>query len=380
MEQRDGPKTLIAGAGIAGLCVANGLLRAGWADRFDIVDPDPRPVGVAVGLSSASLRALQNLGVLGPVLKASAPSMTLHMCARDGSDLVYAERSQPPGQPYPDNVVVERSTLADALTAPLRHVGRTIRSGVGVRAVRQLCGSAEVEFDDGRTAEYDLVVGADGAASRIRRAVTAESPEPLDQLGLRWVMGPVDGLDHGVMYLGSRASKLGLWPLRSGRTYAFLTLPMPQRLTRDREVVLAALSEVLASFSFPGAERVRQEVDREGLHIARFQAFAPAAPWHRGRLVLAGDAAHVMPPHGSSGAAMAIEDADVLTRQLERLPIPDALDAYSARRVDRVRRVVEFSERNCRAENDAAARGIDQAPLLDPGESQEFWEFLRTEP
>lgn len=374
------PCALIVGAGIAGLSVANGLTRTGWPGELSLVDPDPRPVGVAVGLSSTALRALLRLGVLDPVLQASTPSMTLHMCDADGSDLIYVERAQPLGQPYPDNVIVERTALATALKAPLREHGITVRTDSRIVDAKPTAAGVEVVFDDGRSDEYDLVIDASGIGSPLRRLVIADEPVRLEQLGLRWVMGGIEGLDHGTMFLGPRATKLGLWPLRGGRTYAFLTLPRPGQRRASRDAVLAELAEVLDGFTFPGAEQVRAEVPWEDVHIAPFQSLAPEAPWHTGRLVLIGDAAHVMPPHGSSGAAMAIEDADVLAGELRARPVDEALEAYSARRVDRVRRVVEFSTGNCLAENEAVAAGRQRAPLMDAEASRRFWEFIRQEP
>lgn len=371
-------RVLIAGAGIAGLAAANALAgREGW--EIELVDPDPRPVGVAVGLSSCALRALQGVGALAAVLEASAPSMTLHMCLADGTTLVHTERESPEGQPYPDNVLVDRWSLAQALRAPLDEADVHITSGVGVTGIDIDDDGALVSFDNREPRRYDLVVGADGIASRLRGAVMDETPRGLEQLGLRWVTSALDGIDHGIMYLGSGAVKLGLWPLRDGRMYAFVTLPRPGRPREARETILAELQRALEQFTFPGADRLREEVPWQEVHIAPFQTFLPESPWHRGRLVLVGDAAHVMPPHGSSGAAMAIEDAFVLAEELDDATIDTALAGYSQRRIERVRRVVDYSTKNCIAENDAAAAGRP-APPLDPVEAQEFWAFLRTDP
>lgn len=367
-------RALVVGAGIAGLSVANSLARTGRFTTLEVVDPDPRPVGVAVGLSANALRALSELDVLDGVLAASAPSTTLHMAAADGTTLVHVERETPPGGTHPDNVIVDRASLAAALAAPLGPAG--IRSDVGVRDAVPQDSTVTVTFSDGSRDDYDFVVAADGQASRLRPRVWSRTPAGLDQLGLRWLTGPVPGLDHGTMYLGPNATKLGLWPLRGGGTYAFLTIPRPGRPRAAREDVLREMRDALAEYSFAGAGRVADEVPWDQVHIAAFQSMSPEDRWHAGRLVLAGDAAHVMPPHGSSGAAMAIEDAYVLGDEIARAADLDAaLEAYSVRRVDRVRRVVDFSTENCIAENEAALQG--RPPVMDPRASQEFWEFLR---
>jgi len=70
------------------------------------------------------------------------------------------------------------------------------------------------------------------------------------------------------------------------------------------------------------------------------------APWHRGRIVLVGDAAHGATPHCGQGAAQAIEDGIVLAEELAKdVAVPDALEAFTARRYERCRAIVEGSER-----------------------------------
>lgn len=69
------------------------------------------------------------------------------------------------------------------------------------------------------------------------------------------------------------------------------------------------------------------------------------APWHRGRIVLVGDAAHGATPHCGQGAAQAIEDGIVLAEELAGdVSIGAALEAFSARRYERCRAIVEGSE------------------------------------
>lgn len=371
-------RVLIAGAGIGGLATANALARLEGYD-IEIVDPDPRPEGVAVGLSSCALRGIDAIGILAPVLAASAPSMKLHMCTADGTTLVHVDRETPEGQAFPDNVIIDRLSLAQALTSSLAQYGIAIDSGVAVTGATVDDDGVLVAFDRRPSQRYHLVVGADGIGSRLRSLVIDEIPRDLEQLGLRWVMNEIPEIDHGIMFMAPHAVKIGIWPLAGGTAYAFLTLPRPGKPRASREEVLAELRRALEVFTFPGSDQLRAEVPWDDVHIAAFQALSPEAPWNRGRLVLVGDAVHAMPPHGSSGAAMAIEDALVLSDELSRSPIDEALAAYGHRREARVRRVVEYSTGNCLAEN-AAANEPTSAPPMDGEEAQRFWEFLRTEP
>jgi 2-polyprenyl-6-methoxyphenol hydroxylase-like FAD-dependent oxidoreductase len=76
-----------------------------------------------------------------------------------------------------------------------------------------------------------------------------------------------------------------------------------------------------------------------------FESHLLPPPWNRGRVVLIGDAAHTCPPTIAQGAAMALEDAAVLADVLLAADDLDqaAFDAFTARRFDRVKTVVEES-------------------------------------
>ena len=74
-------------------------------------------------------------------------------------------------------------------------------------------------------------------------------------------------------------------------------------------------------------------------------------PWHRGRVVLIGDAVHATTPHLASGACIGIEDALVMAEELGRAPsVSDGLATFEARRWERCRMVVENSGRLCEIE------------------------------
>ena len=112
----------------------------------------------------------------------------------------------------------------------------------------------------------------------------------------------------------------------------------------------------MAPFSAP---EIREAVD--AMDETRHISFRPIdhvllpTPWHRGRVVLLGDAAHALTPQLTSGGGMAIEDAVVLCEELAaRATVDEALDAYGERRGERVRQIYEHSLAICRAEQDPA--------------------------
>ena len=101
------------------------------------------------------------------------------------------------------------------------------------------------------------------------------------------------------------------------------------------------------------------------------------APWHQGRVVLLGDAAHALTPQLTSGGGMAIEDAVVLCEELHaHEDVEAALDAYGTRRAERVRPIYEHSLAICKAEQDPAIPDEQTVGIMMNGYAllaQPFW-------
>ena len=101
------------------------------------------------------------------------------------------------------------------------------------------------------------------------------------------------------------------------------------------------------------AEAREQITDDDAVVYRPVENVVVPAPWHRGRVVLIGDAAHATTPHCGQGAAQAIEDGIVLAAELRaQATIADALDAFMDRRYERCRMIVEGSEAVGRWEQD----------------------------
>ena len=114
----------------------------------------------------------------------------------------------------------------------------------------------------------------------------------------------------------------------------------------------------------PLAELVPQIRDPAAVDYRPLETILVPRPWHRGRVVLIGDAAHSMTPHLASGAGMAIEDGIVLSEELAAADAVDAaLERFMERRWDRCRTVVENSAQISEWERAPAGAGGDAAAL-----------------
>ena len=152
-------------------------------------------------------------------------------------------------------------------------------------------------------------------------------------------------MDRTEMYLGGPV-KLGLNPISNDQLYAFILEHVPDNPWYAEEDMLPHVAKLLEPFGGDIA-RIRGSLGPDSLVNYRpLEWLLLPKPWHSGRIVLIGDAAHATTPHMASGAGLAAEDGLVLAEELERTDdVEQALAAFTERRFERARLVVENSVR-----------------------------------
>jgi 2-polyprenyl-6-methoxyphenol hydroxylase-like FAD-dependent oxidoreductase len=163
----------------------------------------------------------------------------------------------------------------------------------------------------------------------------------------RYNLPRFEGLEEIWMWFGPDGSA-GFVPLGEDLMYILtIETPIPDwRAAIDREGASAVYRRRLAPFAGPVAAVREQIVEDDAVVVRPIENIIVPAPWHRGRIVLVGDAAHGATPHCGQGAAQAIEDGIVLAEELTKnLAVTEALEAFTARRYERCRAIVEGSER-----------------------------------
>lgn len=344
-------KVLIVGGGIAGLCTAVGLKGSGAV--VEIVEQNPKwdVYGVGIIQLANALRALAALGLAEEAIAQGFPMSALVMWRPDGAPI--ATLPQPPiaGPDFPPQNGIARPKLHAILQKAAQAAGARVRLGLSVQAIEQDGERVRVAFTDGSQGVYDLVVGADGLRSRVRQLVFPEAPSPQyeEQVVWRYNLPRPPEVDNIWMWMGD--PKVGIVPLGPDLMYMFITDAAPGQPPRYPEAALAEeMRKRLDGYRhIPLLARLQEQItDPSKVVLRPFETILVPAPWHRGRVVLVGDAAHAMTAHIAQGAAMAIEDAVVLTEELRRGPsLEAALAAYNRRRFERVRKMVEMSRQLC---------------------------------
>jgi 2-polyprenyl-6-methoxyphenol hydroxylase-like FAD-dependent oxidoreductase len=369
-------RVLIVGGGIAGMALAIVLQRAGIAVDIAEIDKDWRVYGAGITITGPTLRALDRLGLLDAVVGAGYCYDATRICDASGN-VVLASRvsGRPMGPRIPNGGGILRPVLHRILAAATMASGANVRLGVSVTAVEQSDDAASAVFTDGTTVAYDLVVGADGINSRIRAMLFPDAPAPafIGQGCWRAVVPRPADIDCAHVYVGGPV-KAGITPVSQDEMYLFLLQPVPDNPRMREERWAELLAEQLRGFGGPlGA--VRDSLGASArINYRPLEKLLLSPPWHRGRVVLIGDAAHATTPHLASGAGLAVEDALVLGECLTAaMAMEDALQRFVTRRFERCRMVVENSVRLGELE-------IRRAPAAEQAELQRASMMALAEP
>jgi 2-polyprenyl-6-methoxyphenol hydroxylase-like FAD-dependent oxidoreductase len=342
-------RVLIVGGGVSGLALANGLAAAGI--HVEVVERNPRTSGSAIGLWSFSVRAFEKLGLKDELLAAGAVSEKLETFDPRGNlvqTVDYAEIPIAPGQPA--QVMVSRPALAAMFDRVARARGAHIRHHVTFETVHETKDGVEVTFTDGTSGKYDLLVGADGVFSTVRRELFGNPLEPRRAATGNWqttVPNKDLGIRNPVYWVGEGSGSFMLYPSGLDRCATGLSDTLTERPPTP-EAEKARVCELLSAFDVPQARYVQQlvEAGEVVMEFRRVHWLLVQPPWFRGRMVLVGDAVHASPPNLGGGASMAVEDAAVLADALIRHDsLPDALANYMARRWARIENVYNKSYR-----------------------------------
>jgi 2-polyprenyl-6-methoxyphenol hydroxylase-like FAD-dependent oxidoreductase len=345
------PKALIVGAGIGGLAAAIALRRAGWDVRVFERASSPRELGFALLLAPNAMHALRELGLGDAIRHGGFVATSGQMRRPDGTVLRRFDIASVRPLLDEDTVCILRPVLHGALLDAVGLPSVDLES----QAVGFVTSSegVHVKLADGRIAEGQILVGADGVASVIRMQLHA-SERPPRASGLLAIRGvardvvPHLGGASGAQYFG-RGFEAGV--ARAGEREVYWYLSIRAAHFPGSRDAMAAAEHCAAQFHEPFRAIVRG-TPREDLRLDELFERDPISPWGRGPVTLLGDAAHPMLPHAGQGAAQALEDAVVLGSSLrgvrDQSSIEAALRRYERVRIPRTRAVVALARRNAR--------------------------------
>jgi salicylate hydroxylase len=347
-------RVVVIGAGIGGLTAALTLRRAGLEVQVFEQAAELREVGAGIQISPNAARILNRLGLEEPMRRLGVrPRSIVIRRWDDGRELARqpladaCERNF--GAPYYN---FHRADLLDLLSAAVppgvlhldhRCVGLTRHAD-----------RIEVQFHNGATADADVVVGADGIHSTVRKSVMGpESPQFSGHVAYRGLI-PADrvahlGLELAVTLWCGPDHHFVHYYVGSGSRYFNWVALTPGEWRVESWTAKGEVADALKEFEgwHPQIRELISAVEttnRWALYDRN-----PLPRWTVGRVTLMGDAAHPMLPYMAQGAVQSIEDAAVLAKCLEHADAHDvdaALSRYEQTRKPRATQCQEGSRRN----------------------------------
>lgn len=343
---------LVIGGGIAGPVAAMALQQAGI--RAVVCEAYPDRGGDAGGgltLAPNGLDALDVIG-LGDLVRPFGTPMT-GIVMQDWKGRRLGEFGNPPG--VPPMQLFYRSDLYRVLHEEAGRRGIRIEYGKRLTGTTETADGITARFADGTEASADLLIGADGIRSTVRRLIDRDAPEPaytgLISFGAR-VASPGIPATAGKMAMSfGKHAFFGYQVLDEASAIWFVNLPHAEPLSAaqaQRTPAADWLPLLAAKFTAdrtPAAQLISRTDPRDLLIVGSMENMPSVPAWSRGRMVLAGDAAHAPSSSSGQGASLAIESAIVLARCLRDLPCEQALAAYESIRRPRVERIIKETTR-----------------------------------
>lgn len=341
-------RVLIAGGGIAGLTTAIALRQRGIDCAVFEAGAADRDQGAGLMLAPNALETLRRLGLYERVAERGYQPRAMGVTRADGRALQETSAEEWKQRYGFAPVAIHRAALHAVLLEALGDV--PLRHDAPVKDFADEGARVRLELGDGSRADGDLLVAADGLRSRVRQRLFGPTRfRYASQTSWRGIARHrISGAfsDCLVELWGrGRGVRFGCVPVGDDTTYYFATLHCPAGGSdASFEAARATLRSGFADFP---AEVTALIDATEAGQLVRTDIFdfAPLPSWHRGRVVLTGDAAHATTPNLGQGACQAIESAYVLAMTLARDPLEAALLAYEKLRMPKAHFITRSSWR-----------------------------------
>ena len=342
-------RVIVAGGGIGGIATALALAKVGAQPLVLEQAGADREIGAGLGLAANAMRALAWLGAADFIRERAVLTEANVWCELESGAQIASQPFEPAAERYGEHYYcAHRGDLLESLARLVPP--ERVRLGARVVGFEERPDGVTATLERGEEVEGDLLVGADGLRSRVRAALFGEEEARFTGTVTWRALIPRERVPEKfgpriVVWLGPNRHSM-LYPVR--RDLFNLSGFVPAEEVH-REVWAPSSDTEDLRRSFVGACRdvtsLIEQADEALITPIYFRD--PLDGWGTGRVVLLGDAAHPSPPSAGMGAAMALEDAVVLARCIERHGDGAAAFAeYAALRMARTRRMLVASRNN----------------------------------
>jgi 2-polyprenyl-6-methoxyphenol hydroxylase-like FAD-dependent oxidoreductase len=312
---------LISGAGIAGSALAYLLRARGFAPTVVERAPDPRAGGQAIDVRGVALDVLDRIGVLEQAREVRTRMRGMSVLDADGTEIDRSTtHTLSSGRLDGDDIELLRDDLARLLYDRARGAGGVeYVFGDGVTGLSEDADGVVAAFAHGPSRRFDLVVGADGLHSTVRRLAFGPEESFARHLGSYLSVFGADnflGLDNWQVWLRDGDAGFGIMPVRDNRelriAFGFESGPLERAADLKSLIV-----DRLAALRWEGDRLAKAALEAPDFYCDAM-AQIHMDTWSRGRTVLLGDAGYCPSPLSGQGTSLALVGACVLADELTR--------------------------------------------------------------
>ena len=340
-------KTAIIGGGIGGLTTAITLKQTGIDYEIFEATPELKPVGAGIVMAANAMQVLQRLGIEKKIMKAGLEINSAFVVDQSFQKISgFAVKEKIASRYGIGSYAIQRGRLQQVLMNEI-DVNK-IQLNKRLSSLVQHPNKVEIKFDDGTSTEADIVIGADGIKSAVRKNIFGEVPLRYSGQtcwrGMAKFSLPLDKRNNSYeMWGNQKGLRFGFVPTAENEVYYFTTYFTKPNGKDEPGQVKKNLLDIFSVFGAIPTQLI-EATPEESIIRSDINDFVPIKQWWKGRVALIGDAAHATTPNLGQGGCQAVEDAFVLAKCLKENPSPEkAFEQYQSIRYQKAVYVVNTS-------------------------------------